>query len=226
MISDADHKRTSVPERVPEQTVGRLTIYRRCLTQAAAIGVQVINSLQLAQMAGTNAAQVRKDLSYLGELGTRGIGYDVTSLAAHLAEVLGIGERRRVALVGLGRLGSALLGYPGFVERGFDIVAVFDEDPARVGTLVDSSGAAPQGLTVRDAEHMERDLLELAVEIVILAVPADSAQAAAERAMHGGVCAILNFAPVTLDLPTHVLVRTVDMSRDLQVLSYHLNRLA
>jgi len=224
MTSDSEQKRTCGCERVPEQTVSRLPVYRRCLMQASAIGVQVINSLQLAQMAGTNAAQVRKDLSYLGELGTRGIGYDVAALRGHLSEVLGVGERRRVALIGFGRLGGSLLGYRGFFERGFDIVAVFDVDPVRVGTLVDWHGAVPKGLTVRSIEHIERDLLDLDVEIVMLAVPMEVAQVMAERVVRGGVSAILNFAPVALELPEHVLVRSVDMSTDLQVLSYHLSR--
>jgi redox-sensing transcriptional repressor len=224
MHQDPAHRHGTAPDRVPDQTVGRLPIYRRCLTQAGAIGMEVINSLQLAQMAGTNAAQVRKDLSYLGELGTRGIGYDVAALAEHLSEVLGVGERRRVALIGFGRLGAALLGYRGFTERGFDIVGVFDADPDRVGTLVDARGAVPKGLTVRSVNGLEADLRDLGVEIAILAVPAPQAQPTAERIIEGGVSAILNFAPVTLDLPPGVLVRWVDMSSELQVLSYHLNR--
>lgn len=225
MNQDPAHRPGPASDRVPDQTVGRLPIYRRCLTQAGAIGMEVINSLQLAQMAGTNAAQVRKDLSYLGELGTRGIGYDVAALAAHLSEVLGVGERRRVALVGFGRLGGALLGYRGFTERGFDIVGVFDSDPDRVGTVVDARGAVAKGLTVRSMKHLEADLRQLGAEIAILAVPAASAQEVADRVIKGGVSAILNFAPVTLDLPPAVLVRWVDMSSELQVLSYHLNRL-
>ena len=222
----SDLKRPAGGERIPDQTVKRLPVYRRCLSQASAIGVRVINSLQLAQMAGTNAAQVRKDLSYLGELGTRGIGYDVASLRAHLSEVLGVGERRRVALIGFGRLGSALLGYTGFVERGFDIVAVFDSDPARIGMRVDARGVTPRGLTVRSVSQLESDLLDQRIDIAIIAVPTEAAEAVAERVVRSGVAAILNFAAVTLDVPEHVLVRTVDIARDLQVLSYHLSRLA
>lgn len=224
MNHDTEQRREQPTERIPDQTVGRLPVYRRCLTQASSIGMQVINSLQLAQMAGTNAAQVRKDLSYLGELGTRGIGYDVAALRGHLSEVLGVGERRRVVLVGFGRLGGSLLGYRGFADRGFDIIGVFDSDPARIGALVDRRGGSPAGLTVRGIDVIEDDLRGLDAEIAILAVPPDAAQSMAERLVAGGVTAILNLAPVTLDLPEHVLVRSVDIATDLQVLSYHLNR--
>lgn len=225
MGTDPDQKRMSASDRIPEQTVSRLPVYRRCLMQAGAIGMEVINSLQLAQMAGTNAAQVRKDLSYLGELGTRGIGYDVPELHAHLSEVLGVGERRRVAVVGFGRLGAALLGYRGFAERGFDVVGVFDADPGRIGTVVDARGPVRKGLTVRGVKRLEHDVANLGVEIAILAVPAPAAQATADRLVKGGVSAILNFAPVVLSVPPQVVVRWVDMSSELQVLSYHLNRL-
>lgn len=224
MAKDSEQRRGASPDRLPEQTVNRLPIYRRCLMQAGAIGMAVINSLQLVQMAGTNAAQVRKDLSCLGELGTRGIGYDVASLHAHLSEVLGVGERKRVALIGFGRLGGALLGYRGFPERGFDIVGVFDSDESRIGTVVDARGVVPKGLAVRSTRRLEHDLKQLGVDIAILAVPAASAQATADRVVAAGVAAILNFAPVVVDVPPAVLVRCVDMSCELQVLSYHLNR--
>lgn len=216
---------TSMPmDRVPEQTVNRLPIYLRCLVQARVIGMQVVNSLQLAQMAGTNAAQVRKDLSYLGELGTRGLGYDVAALIVHVSDVLGLADRRRVAIVGFGLLGGALLGYGGFADRGFDIVGVFDEDPAKVGMVVDRRGAVHDGLTVRSTDRIEADLRDLGVEIVILTTPAKAAQAAAERVASAGVHAILNFTPVRLVMPPGVRVRPVDLSVELQVLSFYLAR--
>jgi redox-sensing transcriptional repressor len=211
-------------DRVPEQTINRLPIYLRCLVQARTIGMRLINSLQLAQMAGTNAAQVRKDLSCLGELGTRGLGYDVGALTAHITEVLGLGEKRRVAIVGFGRLGGALLGYRGFADRGFDIVAVFDADPAKVGTRVDRRGEVSSGLTVGSVERLEADLRDLRVEIVILTTPADVAQAMAERVAAADVRAVLNFTPVRLELPPAVRVRPVDLSVELQVLSFYLAR--
>lgn len=204
-------------EHVSDQTIGRLPIYLRCLVQARAIGMTVINSLQLAQMAGTNAAQVRKDLSCLGELGTRGLGYDVGALVVHISEVLGLSERRRVAIIGYGRLGAALLSYHPFADRGFHAVAVFDSDATKIGVET-------EGLTVRSMEHLEDDLRELGIEIVILAVPADVAQKVALRIADAGVRAILNFTPVRLELPDEVHVRPVDLSVELQVLSFHLAR--
>ena len=204
-------------DHVPDQTINRLPIYLRCLNQARAVGIAVVNSLQLAQMAGTNAAQVRKDLSYLGELGTRGIGYDVEALIAHIADVLGLTEKRRVAIVGYGRLGGALHGYRGLADRGFDVVALFDDDPAKVGTKAGE-------LTVASMDTLERDLRDLGVEIVILTTPTYVAQEVAERVAAAGVRAIMNFTYALLDLPEGVKVRPVDLSVELQVLSFYLAR--
>ena len=204
-------------DHVPDQTINRLPIYLRCLNQARAVGIAVVNSLQLAQMAGTNAAQVRKDLSYLGELGTRGIGYDVEALIAHIADVLGLTEKRRVAIVGYGRLGGALHGYRGLADRGFDIVAVFDDDPAKIG-------AKAGELTVASMATLERDLRDLGVEIVILTTPTYVAQEVAERVAAAGVRAIMNFTYALLDVPEGVKVRPVDLSVELQVLSFYLAR--
>jgi redox-sensing transcriptional repressor len=204
-------------EHVPDQTINRLPIYLRCLNQANVAGIGVMNSLQLAQMAGTNAAQVRKDLSYLGELGTRGIGYCVEALVDHISSVLGLTDRRRVAIVGYGRLGGALHGYQGLADRGFDIVAVFDDDVAKIGT--------PAGdLTVSSVADLERELRELDVEIVILTTPTAVAQETAERVAAAGIRAIMNFTYARLELPEEVRVRTVDLSVELQVLSFHLAR--
>lgn len=205
-------------ERVPDQTINRLPIYLRCLVQAASLNMPVINSLGLAQMAGTNAAQVRKDLSHLGELGTRGIGYDVESLIAHISRELGLTAARRVAIVGVGRLGGALLGHRGFAEKGFEVVALFDADPAKVGTEV-------AGLEVRPTEELERGLADAGVQIVVLTTPAEAAQEVADRAVAAGVRAVLNFAPVTLEVPAGVHVRQVDLAVELQVLSFHLARM-
>jgi redox-sensing transcriptional repressor len=202
---------------VPEQTVNRLPIYLRCLNQARAVGTAVVNSVQLAQMAGTNAAQVRKDLSYLGELGTRGVGYGVEALASHITDVLGLTDRRRVAIVGYGRLGGALHGYRGLADRGFDIVAVFDDDVAKIGSRAGD-------LTVLPVATLERDLRDLGVEIVILTTPTFVAQQMAERVAAAGVRAIMNFTYARLELPEEVTVRPVDLSVGLQVLSFYLAR--
>ena len=208
-------------DRLPEQTIARLPVYLRCLTQARSIGMRLVNSLGIAQMAGTNAAQVRKDLSYLGELGTRGVGYDVGALADHISEVLGLETPRRVAIVGFGRLGHALVVYPGFAEHGFQFVAAFDIDPKRARELPDGVS-----IDVRPIRNMEADLVRLGVEIVLLTTPAQVAQEMASRVAAGGVRAILNFAPVVLDVPDGVKVRPVDLASELQVLSFHLARMS
>jgi len=202
---------------VPPTTIQRLPIYLRCLMQAQAMRMPVINSLGIAEMAGSNAAQVRKDLSYLGELGTRGIGYDVDSLIAHILKWLGLTEVRRSAIVGYGRLGSSLQSYPGFEDRGFVMVAILDADPEKVGQRVGD-------LVVDPIEDLERIVAEKNVEIILLTVPAESAQTVADQAVSAGVKAILNFAPVRIDVPSDVAVRHADLSVDLQVLSFHLNK--
>lgn len=201
--------------QIPQSTIQRLPVYLRALLQAQEERRPVVNSYDIAEMCGTNPAQVRKDFSYLGELGTRGIGYDVEALIAHFSEVLGITQRRRAAIIGFGKLGSALLGYPGFAERGFEIVAVFDVDPAKVGTRTD-------GLVVRSMDELEQVLLDERVEIVIVTTPAQAAQEVADRAVRAGIKAILNMAPVRLVVPDDVVVRQVCLSTDLQVLSFHL----
>ena len=201
--------------RVPRTTIQRLPLYLRALLQAQEEHRPVVNSVDIAEMCSTNAAQVRKDLSYLGELGTRGIGYDVESLISHFSAVLGITVQRRAAIVGYGRLGGALLGYSGFPERGFEIVAVFDADPAKIGTR---AGA----VTVASVDDLETVLKSEGVEIVILATPGEVAQAIADRVVDAGLTAILNLAPVPLVVPEGVMVRHVCLSTDLQVLSFYL----
>ena len=201
--------------QVPETTIQRLPVYLRCLLQVQQERMPVINSVEVAEMCGTNAAQVRKDLSYLGELGTRGIGYDVEALIGHISGVLGITECRRAAIVGFGRLGGALLGYSGFAERGFGIVAIFDADSEKIGTTAG-------GLLVRSIDELEDGLAEAGVEIAILTTPAEVTQELADRVVNAGVKAILNLAPVRLSVPDHVAVRQVCMSTELQVLSFYL----
>ena len=203
------------PSAVPAATIQRLPLYLRALAEARAHHMPVISSEGIASLAGTNAAQVRKDLSHLGELGTRGRGYDVDELAAHIAGRLGLDRRRRVAIVGVGRLGGALLGYGGFSERGFDLVAAFDNDPALVGKMVGSVAVSP-------LEDLERVLGDKRVDIVAIATPSGSAQAVATRAVDAGVHAILLFAPVSIEVPEDVAVRQVDLSVEMQVLSFHL----
>lgn len=202
--------------QVPATTIARLPVYLRCLHEAQAMRIPLISSEGIAQMSGGNAAQVRKDLNYLGELGTRGIGYDVDVLAGHIARALGLGQQRRVALVGLGRLGSALLSYGGFGDRGMTWVAVFDADPDKIGT----TGGA--GLTVSSMSDVAETLVRTSADIAVITTPAQSAQAVADTLIAAGVRSILNFAPVTLEVPEHVTLRQVDLSVELQILSFHL----
>ncbi len=201
--------------QIPETTIQRLPVYLRCLLQAQQDRKPVISSVEIAEMAGTNAAQVRKDLSYLGELGTRGIGYDVEALIAHVSKSLGVSELRRAAIVGYGRLGGALKSYTGFSDRGFDIVAVFDASPDKIGTDAD-------GVTIRSVDELDAGLAEEGVEIVIMATPAAETQALVDRVVGAGIKAILNLAPVRLQVPDDVAVRQVCMSTDLQILSFYL----
>jgi redox-sensing transcriptional repressor len=211
---------TNVPadhvNQVPETTIERLPVYLRCLHEAQAMRIPVISSEGIAQMAGGNAAQVRKDLNYLGELGTRGIGYEVDSLAGHIARALGLTQQRRVALVGLGRLGGALLSYGGFGDRGLTWVAVYDADPDKIGSLAGS------GLSVLSIDDLAATLPGLGPDIAVITTPAQSAQSVADALVAAGIRSILNFAPVTLDVPAQVTLRQVDLSVELQILSFHL----
>jgi redox-sensing transcriptional repressor len=203
-------------QRVPETTVQRLPLYLRCLLRAQQQRVSVMNSVGIAEMAGTNAAQVRKDLSYLGEYGIRGIGYDVDELATHLMRWLGVVEERRAAIVGFGRLGSALTGYEGFADKGVRIVAVLDADPAKIGSDVDD-------MEVQDFDRLGEVFAQEDVEIAIITVPAAVAQGVADVIVAAGTKAILNFAPVRLEVPDGVEVRQADVAAELQILSFHLN---
>lgn len=200
---------------IPQSTIERLPQYLRCLLELQAMGVPLVKSDRLAALCGSNAAQVRKDFSYLGELGTRGIGYEVSALIDHISSILGVKDRRKVAIVGYGKLGAALHGYSGFPERGFEIVALFDVDPVKVGREFD-------GVKVFHLDEAPRVLRELGVEIAIVATPPRAAQLAADAIVEGGVKAILNLAPTRLVVPDDVNVRQVCLSTDLQILSFFL----
>ena len=209
-------ERPAKSAKIPPTTVQRLPLYLRCLIEAQARRMPVVNSVQIADMAGTNAAQVRKDFSYLGELGTRGVGYDVDSLIVNLSKRLGVAVHRRVAIIGFGRLGSALQGYAGFEERGMAVVAVLDADPAKVGTSVGD-------VSIESIDDLEEVVERERIEIAVLTVPARAAQGIANRLVAAGVKAIMNFAPARLVVPDDVTVRQADMAGELQILSFHLN---
>lgn len=202
---------------IPEATVARLAIYLRVLVGMRKGGVATVSSGSLATAAGVNSAKLRKDLSYLGSYGIRGVGYDVSLLSDHIYETLGLHQHRAVALIGLGHLGRALAGYAGFASRGFRISAIVDADPAIVGTVV-------QGLPVQHVDDLDSIVRRENIAIAVLAVPAGVAQEVCDRLVAAGVTSILNFAPTVLSVPEHVDVRKVDLAAELQILSFHDNR--
>ena len=199
---------------IPETTVARLPTYLQVLVEATDRGVATLSSEELAAAAGMNSSKVRKDLSYLGTYGTRGVGYEVAALAREIANALGLAEDRPVVLIGVGNLGRALASYDGFERRGFRLVALLDADPAVVGTRVG-------GRTVQPIAHLEDLLQQQAVGMAMLAIPAAHAQAMADRLVAAGVRSILSFAPTYLTVPEHVTVRRVDLATELQILSFY-----
>ena len=203
-------------KRVSESTVTRLSQYLRLLNELESDGVATLSSRELARRAGSTAAQVRKDLNAFGTFGKRGLGYSVPALAAALRSILGLEHRWRVALVGVGRIGAALLGYEDFRRQGFHIVAAFDADGSK-------AGHRRQGVTIRADAEMERALGEESIEIVIVAVPVEVAQSVVDRVVGAGVRAILNFAPTKLRVPAGVTLKNVNMALELEALSYALS---
>ncbi|HEX6926323.1 MAG TPA: redox-sensing transcriptional repressor Rex [Longimicrobiaceae bacterium] len=202
--------------RIAESTVRRLSLYLRFLQEAQAAGDTTISSEELAERGGTTSAQVRKDLSFFGSFGKRGLGYSVPELLRALEEILGLDRTWNVALVGAGKIGSALISYRNFQRRGFRIRAVFDTDPEKIGTRW---GSQP----ILSDDEMEAVLARESIEIAIVAVPADAAQPVVDRLVNAGVRAILNFAPVRLRVPDDVALRNVDMVVEMEGLSFALN---
>ena len=206
---------TNQMRKIAESTVRRLSVYLRVLEGFGAQGRETVSSDELAAGGGTTPAQVRKDLSFFGSFGKRGLGYSVTDLVSALRDILGLERTYRVAVVGAGKIGRALAGYRGFRDRGFHIVSIYDSDAAKVGMRM-------AGVTVRDARDLETDLSRDPVDIAILATPADVAQEILDRLVGVGVKAILNFAPVQLSHPNDVDLKHVNMALELETLSYAL----
>jgi redox-sensing transcriptional repressor len=202
---------------VPEATVARLPVYLRSLLQVAADGVETISSETLAEMAGVNAAKVRKDLSYLGSFGTRGVGYDVQYLLFQMSAELGLNQEWPVLIVGTGHLGHALANYGGFGERGFPVAALIDADPKLVGTRLGD-------LVVHSMDDLEAVVRDHGIAIALITVPAGAAQEVADQLVAAGVRSILNFAPTTVAVPGDVSVRKVDLAVELQILSFYQQR--
>ncbi|MGI8774963.1 MAG: redox-sensing transcriptional repressor Rex [Actinomycetota bacterium] len=203
---------------IPEATVARLPVYLRSLLDLAEGRAQMtVSSEDLARMAGVNAAKVRKDLSYLGSYGTRGVGYDVEYLLYQISRELGLTQDWPAVIIGLGNLGRALASYKGFGERGFSIQALFDIDDSTIGQEV-------AGMTVRHVDDLKEVAAEQEVAIGIIATPPVAAQETAERLVDAGVKSILNFAPAHVNVPPDVTVRKVDLSIELQILSFYQQR--
>ena len=200
--------------RIPEATVTRLPVYLRSLLELASDKVSTVSSERLAELSGVNAAKVRKDLSYLGSYGTRGVGYDVGFLVDQVGRELGTTRDWPVVIVGLGNLGRALANYRGFGSRGFRVAALVDADPTLVGETIGD-------LTVVSTDQLEAVVVEGQVAVGIVATTATAAQDVADRLVAAGVRSILNFAPVVLTVPEGVSLRNVDLSMELQVLTFY-----
>ena len=206
-----------IPRRIPEATVARLPLYLRSLLQVVESKTPTISSERLAELAGVNAAKVRKDLSYLGSYGTRGVGYDVEYLLYQISRELGLTQDWPVVIVGLGNLGHALANYGGFDARGFRVVALVDADAGKVGERVGH-------LQVRPVDELPDLVSSHGIAIGIIATPASAAQEVADQLVAAGVRSILNFAPIRLRVPDHVSLRKVDLSTELQILSFYQQR--
>ncbi|MEO1056494.1 MAG: redox-sensing transcriptional repressor Rex [Actinomycetota bacterium] len=205
--------------RIPEATVARLPVYLRILTEQFDDGVTNISSEELAELAGVNAAKVRKDLSYLGSYGTRGVGYDVEFLVYQVQRELGLTHDWPVVIIGAGNLGQALAGYGGFGERGFPVGGVVDVAPSKIGTVVG-------GVRVRHVDELGQIVASKNISIGVIATPGPAAQDAADALVAAGVTSILNFAPAVIGVPAGISVRKVDLAVELQILSYYEQRRA
>ena len=202
-------------KRIADSTVRRLSAYLRFLEDFESRGLTTISSAELARRGGTTSAQVRKDLSFFGSFGKRGLGYSVPELAGRLREILGLGREWRVIILGAGKIGAALAQYRGFRQRGFVILAAYDSNPEKIGRRL-------EGIPVRDIVQLERDVRQDHPDIAVLTVPAEEAQPVLDRVVKTGIKAVLNFAPTQLQAPSDVTVKTVNMAMELEGLSYAL----
>ena len=206
-----------MPRSVPAPVVERLPVYLRALDELAERGARQTSSAELAELSGVGSAQLRRDLSFLGSHGVRGVGYDVEHLQAQIAAALGLTGDLAVVIVGIGNLGHALANYVGFAGTGFRMAALVDADPAIVGTTV-------AGLVVEDVAHLADVVRREGARLAVLATPADVAQEVCDRLVASGVAGILTFVPRVLQVPAHVDLRSVDLATELQILAFHARR--
>lgn len=201
--------------KIPEATIIRLSIYSRYLNRLIEQGITTISSSDIAEKTGATSAQVRKDLAYFGEFGTRGVGYDVESLYNSIAEILGVDKEWKLIIIGAGKLGLALSMYEGFRARGFKNVGIFDVDPIKIGKKV-------QGIKIMHLDQLEDICEEQSPDIAVIAVPGEHAQDIVNRVVEAGVRSILNFAPRVLTTPLRVQIRNVDFATNLELLTYNM----
>ncbi|MEO0495021.1 MAG: redox-sensing transcriptional repressor Rex [Actinomycetota bacterium] len=203
--------------RIPEATVARLPLYLRGLDSFPVGVAATVSSDELAELAGVNAAKVRKDLSYLGTYGTRGVGYDADFLRFQISQALGVANVWPVVVCGMGNLGRALANHTGFTDRGFPVVAATDSDPAKIGTLID-------GVPVHAPGELGEIVARYNAAVGVISTPAEAAQGTADALVAAGVASIMSFAPTVLSVPDDVEVRSVDLAAELQILGFHLHR--
>ena len=201
--------------KIAESTVRRLSIYLRFLEDFEQQGIETVSSKALATRGGTTSAQVRKDLSFFGSFGKRGLGYSVAELAGRLRDILGLEQAYSIAVIGAGNLGAALVNFGGFEKHGFHVVALYDTDPKKIGQRRNT-------MLIRDQRKLEDDLVKDPVDMAILVTPASAAQDLVDRLVKAGVKAILNFAPAQLRVPDDVVVKNVSLALELEALSYGL----
>ncbi len=205
--------------QIPEVVIRRLPIYARTLDETLRLGVTNMSSTDLADRIGVTAAQIRRDLSYFGRFGKQGKGYDIATLANEIRQILNLTQQWDVALVGFGKLGQAIARYRGFLESNFNIAVIFDDDPAKIG-----AGAGQDTPEILPEERIAEVVAERGIRIGIVATPARAAQRTADRLIVGDVGAILNYAPVVLQVPEWVCVRDIDPVTMLQSMTYYLDK--
>lgn len=212
----ASFKRNVDPSTISDLTIGRLSVYLRCVDRLTELGIETVSSQALAKRFNLNSAQIRKDLAYFGEFGVRGVGYSVRELRHYLVEILGLDSERRILIVGAGNLGTALCHYSGFSGDSFLVVGVLDSDPSRINT------PTPAGLLVEDSARLKDIVEQRRVEIGVITTPATAAQSICDEMAEAGIPSVLNFAPIRVKAPEGVRVTSVDLKIYLEELSFHL----
>jgi redox-sensing transcriptional repressor len=203
-------------KRIADSTVRRLSLYLRFLEEFENAGLTTVSSEELAARGGTTSAQVRKDLSFFGSFGKRGLGYQVAELTQRMRRILGLERDWRVVIIGVGKIGAALAQYEGFRQRGFRVVGLYDSDPSKIGREM-------YELSVRSIDSLTEDNRERPVDIAVIAVPASAAQRVVDQVVAAGITGIMSFAPIQLHVPSDILLNTVNMAMELERLSFALS---